>query len=268
MLTRSLNYAGVWRGYSRVWNFEIFHPSADRWLYLMLHKTGLMGTSERSHLEALVRPGMTVFDIGANIGLYTHLLASLTGPGGHVYSLEPVPVLHDSIRRSLEKNRLENVTLFNAAAGSENGPVALQAHGFNSGDNRLVAGSAGNAGSGSQTITSRRIDDLLPDFSPDFIKIDVQGWETEAFRGMPLKLARRPAPLILCEVWREGLEMASTSVEEMLGLLASHGYRFFLPGRINGRRREFNEATIASVCEKANRGGYFDVVASVDSLRP
>ncbi len=93
-MLRTLNYAPVWRGYQRVWGFDIHHPSLDRWLYLFLHRLGRMGQLQRQIIESLVRPGMTVLDLGGNVGLYTALFSKCVGPQGNVTTFEPVPELH------------------------------------------------------------------------------------------------------------------------------------------------------------------------------
>ena len=59
--------------------------------------------AERRLLSQLITPGMTVLDIGANIGIYTEFLAKLVGPSGHVVAFEPeqrnVERLRDAARK-------------------------------------------------------------------------------------------------------------------------------------------------------------------------
>lgn len=72
-LLRKINYLPIWRNYMRVWGMQMFHPSWDRWLYLMLHRMGLMSVVERKTIESILRPDRIVLDVGGNIGLYTTL---------------------------------------------------------------------------------------------------------------------------------------------------------------------------------------------------
>jgi hypothetical protein len=60
-------------------------------------------------LRRLVRPGATVFDIGANFGWYTCLLARAVGSEGHVHAFEPVPSITALARETIELNQAEHL---------------------------------------------------------------------------------------------------------------------------------------------------------------
>ncbi|MEV5509853.1 non-ribosomal peptide synthetase [Streptomyces orinoci] len=61
--------------------------------------------------------GDTIVDVGANIGLFT-LFASSRNPDGRLYAFEPLPPLHDSLRRNVELHGL-NAKLFDCGLGSK-----------------------------------------------------------------------------------------------------------------------------------------------------
>ena len=68
----------------------------------------------------------TVFDVGANIGIYSVLAARATGPHGRVVAFEPVPANIDLLRRNLESNSVtQGVHVVEAAVGSEAGELTL-----------------------------------------------------------------------------------------------------------------------------------------------
>lgn len=56
--------------------------------------------------------GMGALDIGANIGYYTLLLSRIAGPDGHVFAVEPAPMVRDSLERNIAANSLVNVSVF------------------------------------------------------------------------------------------------------------------------------------------------------------
>jgi FkbM family methyltransferase len=118
------------------WGGRFQPPSADRLAYLWLHKLGIMG-ADRALLEAQVQPGMVVADIGANVGLYTYLLARCVGERGFVYAFEPNPVLFASLETNCRTNGVANVRLHNVALGAQDDTLTLTRARFNSGDNRL-----------------------------------------------------------------------------------------------------------------------------------
>jgi FkbM family methyltransferase len=111
--------------------------SFDRYLYLGLHRWRIMGRRDRKALMSLVRSGMRVVDVGANIGLYTLLFADLVGDGGRVFAFEPEPQLCELLRHNCMINSVQNVRIFECALGSVSGRSTLWRSAFNSGDNRL-----------------------------------------------------------------------------------------------------------------------------------
>lgn len=225
-LLSGLNRSRLWRWTVRVGRDRLKAPSLDRLVYLWLHRWGLMGAGEHRALAQLVQPGMRIVDIGANIGLYTLLLARLAGPEGRVYSFEPEPELFRALRTNCLRNHAANVLTRNCALGESTGRVAFYRSVFNGGDNRL-----GEFGWRSEAVAVDlvRLDDALPDLHVDFIKLDVQGYEMSVLRGMDRVLARNPRLEVLFELWPYGLARAGTDPEKLLAHLRDHGFRIFLP---------------------------------------
>ena len=110
-------------------------------------------------LRRLVRPGMLVLDVGANVGLYSLLLARLVGERGCVYSFEPEPHLCATLRENCGSNGITNVIPFEYAAGPSNARQRFQCATFNSGNNSLGRGSSRAV---ALEVTVVRIDDVLP----------------------------------------------------------------------------------------------------------
>ena len=73
----------------------------------------------------LVRPGDTVLDVGANLGLVTFVLAAQVGQTGLVHAFEPIPEMCDLLERGISKNGLRNVQLHRMALGAETGHLTL-----------------------------------------------------------------------------------------------------------------------------------------------
>ena len=82
----------------------------------------------RDYLSGGIRlkPGDTVVDIGANIGSFTVLAASIVGPGGRVIALEPVSGTFARLQKNVGLNRLENVTCRNEAVDSRAGTLEIR----------------------------------------------------------------------------------------------------------------------------------------------
>jgi FkbM family methyltransferase len=180
----------------------------------------------------LLSPGMTVFDIGANVGQYTLLSSSAIGVNGRVHSFEPIPKNFDRLVSALSANRLRNVIANNVAVWEKNQTLRLGLPSDEVGND----GAYSVGGSSSANAISGRavaLDDYVDQHGItkiDVIKMDIEGAELPALRGM-LRLLRRDQPLILMEVNRAASENAGHSTAEIWDLLARQlGYRAWMIG--------------------------------------
>ncbi len=219
----ALNHASWWQTQANAWGGRFQTPTADRLLYVWLHRLGMMG-SDRAFLEEHVRPGMTVADIGANIGLYTYLLSRCVSDSGFVYSFEPDPELFAALARNCDVNGVRNVALHSLALGARSDTLILRRSLVNSGDNRLSEGRAGGD-LGDVPVSVRALDELLGGRSLDFVKIDVQGWEFEVLKGMRDTLARSGDVRIYFEFWPAGIRRTGHEPRELLAFLRQHGFQ-------------------------------------------
>lgn len=145
----------------------------------------------RTLLRALLAPGDTYVDVGANIGLHVLLASMLVGESGKIIALEPHPHTANLLRKNLEINGLiERVDCVQAAACSEHGTIrsfeyfpqhsAMSA--FSIDKNRIDLFSGTIEKVDVETVT---LDKLLleKNIIPDVIKIDVEGFEMEVLSG-------------------------------------------------------------------------------------
>jgi FkbM family methyltransferase len=204
-------------------NNRFFGFTADRLLYLWLHRCGLMGKEGLREIEGCIRPGMTVVDVGANVGIYTAGFSRLVGPHGKVVALEPAPTNLRTLLRAREVNEWSNVDIHGIAASDREGTMALECSSFNSGNNALS-----NRGGG-VAVRTVRLDSLLAGTRVDFLKIDVQGWEAAVLRGAVETLRRNRPIAVRLEIWPKGLRRAGSGLEEILEILASCGLEVVAP---------------------------------------
>lgn len=254
-LLYDLNHAPIWQRGIRVWDRRIRAASLDRLVFLALHRARLMGKEEMPLLEKLVEPGMQILDVGANIGLYTLLLARLTGEAGHVFAFEPEPNLFSVLCENCAANNAVNVTPFQCAAGDANGRATFQRATFNSGDNRL-----GGSKPGAQSIEVEvaRLDEVLPVQTVQFIKLDVQGHELAALTGMQRVLASSPDVRVLFEFWPAGLRAANATPELLFKFF--HDRSFLVCELEKGETRKLD--TPASLVSKLGEKRYTNLLAS------
>jgi FkbM family methyltransferase len=161
-----------------------------------------------SMVRELVRPGMVVWDIGANNGLFAFAAAAL---GAQVLAVEPDIWLSNLLNRSRLLNGLP-VTVLPAAVGDSLSTAKLYLSPQGRASNSML-------GSGVyQTTVSVTMDWLAAHFPPPaVVKIDIEGMEATALRGASQLLQLKPT--ILCEVTRE---------HELVGsLLTGAGYKMY-----------------------------------------
>jgi len=150
---------------------------------------GRYENEEMAVFGGLIKPGATVWDLGAHCGYYTLLAAGLVGPSGKVVAVEPHPVNLEGLRRNLEINRITNVTILDRAVGdSHDSEVAFSADTVGFGYGGAVVASGGAFKVRTATL-DRLIDGGAP--YPDVIKMDVEAMEAAVLEGSPKLLAAR-----------------------------------------------------------------------------
>jgi FkbM family methyltransferase len=143
-----------------------------------------------------LRPGDTVVDIGANIGAFSVLAASIVGPQGRVIAFEPGSRTFDRLKANIEINQLRNVTLVRCAIGGADGEAQLDVgtrSAYNSirtdlCENNRVTGLH-------ETVRVRPLADALADAGVEgeigLLKMDCEGSEYDIFDSFPADLASR-----------------------------------------------------------------------------
>ncbi len=257
----AFNGFGLWNREQRVWGRRMRGRTFDRTLYLWMHRRGLMGSAERAVLGRLVKPGMTVVDVGANLGLYSLLLSGLVGPGGRVIAFEPDPDLFSLLRANCERNGAK-VEARQVALGAAADRMILQRLTLNSGDNHLGATSR-TAFRRPLEVEVATLDALMPGLRPDFVKVDVQGWELKVLRGMEATLRASENAQVYLEFWPAGLRRAGDSPAELFAFVRGLGFRFYSCS--DGRELD-EEAFLA--LERGIRGmKHLDLIASRQGRR-
>jgi FkbM family methyltransferase len=144
-----------------------------------------------------LKPGMNVIDIGANIGYFTMLSASIVGPGGTVLAIEPNPANAKLLEASRRANGFENVTLAQVAAGAQTSLLAL--HTAHSNGTTSAPSDDLNQLMAAVTVPALRADSLVSEeLRIDLIKVDVEGSEFKALQGCET-IINRWRPVIVSE---------------------------------------------------------------------
>jgi len=177
-------------------------------------------------LKEYIQPGMYIVDIGANIGFYTEILAKLTGQSGHVFAFEPHPDNFEKLAAKLQV--LKNVTLIQGAVGESNDKIQLYVSDDLNVDHRVY--DTGSRRS-QLTVDTYSLDSYLGEITKiDFIKMDIQGYEYFAIKGMRNLIASNASIRLLFEYFPAGMELAGTSPKELVSELHSSGFTLEVVG--------------------------------------
>jgi len=144
----------------------------------LVNSQGLYDYNNMKLLQLVLRDGGVFFDVGANIGSYS-LIAS-EEPKGRVFAFEPHPKTFNALKRNIDVNRRTNVWAFNLALGDLDGELFLTDG--NSAENHLVSTGV----SGSLPVRCVRGETFCAEQGvvPNFLKIDVEGFEYEVLAGL------------------------------------------------------------------------------------
>jgi len=195
-----------------------------------------------------IKKNQVVFDIGANIGVYTKLFSQLSGENGTVHSFEPVPetfqLLIDSVAGS------KNIRANNLAAGDTEGMMNISYDPKNSEKSSLL-GPQNNINF-VRTVKVLALDTYAQDVNLerlDFLKCDVEGFELKALKGIQNTLAKYH-PKISIEV-----TLPYDQKLELFDLLVDIGYDQF-------QKIERGFPTYATDQDTQQEGDYFYLYAT------
>lgn len=143
-------------------------------------------SSEIKFVIDILKPGNVVFDIGANVGVYTITMAKIVGESGHVYAFEPGERELKTLKDNIALNNIKNVTVIEAAVSNKVG-VSDFAISHDGAMNSLT--DTGHPLQDIETWTSVKtitLDSFVAENNIkmiDFIKIDVEGAEKLVIEG-------------------------------------------------------------------------------------
>jgi FkbM family methyltransferase len=187
----------------------------------------LQSGRERTFVDLLVAAipsGGTVLEAGGHMGYVTLQAARAVGPSGRVVTFEPNPRTVPVIKRNLEANGLaDRVTVVQLALGDAAGRHAFYLSG--GGDTSSLHRPDGETELVNVEVTT--VDEWLGvDTSVDVVKLDIEGAEVAALRGMERTLrAAAPGLVVFAECNPDMLERAGSSRDELLAILRDHDLR-------------------------------------------
>jgi FkbM family methyltransferase len=176
-------------------------------------------------LRTYAKPGTTVIDVGANVGIFTISLAEAVGSSGRVMAFEPLPANVKRLQANVDLNKLGNVNIYVLALGDSEGEITLHL----SDDPAFPSTTEVVQNRGTDEVLAvpvARLDRIWKEAgfpAVAAVKIDVEGGELAVLKGSEELLATC-RPVLLMEA------NAPPHLERLTDWLSRHGYVHTQPG--------------------------------------
>jgi FkbM family methyltransferase len=175
--------------------------------------------------DEFIRPKMTIVDAGANIGLHSLFFSKRIGEEGKIYAFEPAREIFRRMIEHIRNNRVTNIEGLCLALGAKQGSAEVV-------DNKedtsrtFVRSSPSNSGEIPTAVV-----ETLDAFAEvrgleriDFLKIDVEGFESEILEGALSLLTHQAIKVIQIELDERSLDRAGSKKSAVVSLLTKKGY--------------------------------------------
>lgn len=179
-------------------------------------------------LEALVKPGQTAIDIGANCGVITMKMRELVGATGAVLAVDPSRESTDRVEEQARLRGASNVTTANVGLGNTETTAVFHVAGTGIG---ALPSEDREFGRAEQVdVRIRRLDDVVAEagMRPSVIKIDTDGSELDILEGAA-RILKDDRPALVFELCVDGLERRGRRVEDLEAHLHGAGYELWAP---------------------------------------
>ena len=175
-------------------------------------------------LKKHLRKDDTVLDIGANIGFYAKTLSEIVGPKGKIHCFEPDKTNFLHLQNYV--NGSNNIVLNNKAVGPKTEILKIYTSRNLNVDHRTYKPEEYDQ---EIEIEAVSVDEYLGNNRKiDFIKMDIQGFEMQAVKGMERTLEENKNIKLISEFWPYGLSKAGSSVNEYFNFLQEKGFTCYL----------------------------------------
>lgn len=204
---------------------KIYVHKEDDFISHTLYLNNVWEPFETQLIRKLINSEDIVVDIGAHIGYYTLLTSKLVGKKGAIYSFEPDPDSFKLLKKNVEENNLTNVTLIKKAVSNKNSSTKLYISSDNKGDHRIFKPERYKR---LINIESTTLDTFFKQLNRkiNLIKMDIQGAEINAIKGMLHILSKNENLKLILEFWPYGYKQAGNDPKELFIILEKYHFKY------------------------------------------
>lgn len=230
--------------------FKMYVDSRDISIAPHLMLDGVWEEGTEAALRRIVKPGMRVCEVGANVGYFTLTLASLVGSGGSVRAFEADPSLAQIVRDNIELNGFAGLASVEATAVADaRGELRFFATRRHRGNGSILPGFEQLAENPEDArdeivVPSTTLDEAFASQAPDVIKIDAEGAESAILRGAAATLTSDRLRVVVVEFFPRFVEAAGDDPRLFLDRFMAQGFRLH---RVDHRKRKIRATTPAEL---------------------
>lgn len=207
--------------------------------------------------------GDVFVDIGANMGFFTILAAQLIGEKGRVFAFEPEPNNFALLKKNVEANNLTNVEIFKKAVAEKNGETFLHLTDFNLGGHSLfnvysnpekyiyphIINKKDDWDTKKIIVETTTLDEFFKykSVKPNFIKIDIEGAEGLAQKGMINCLRHPLLKVIIVEIHPTIMVELNINPQQFLEEFLNLGFAIY---NIQQYKKRLEPLSISQILEK------------------
>lgn len=227
-------------------NFKI-NCDTKTWIGAKIMFLGDYEAELKSVFKSLLKSGDVIVDIGANIGFHSLYFAELVGEKGKVISFEPVPYNFSSLNNNIALNKFKNIKTYNIALSDREEEFSIEAD-----EQSKNPGSFNLFEKGGNTLIKCCIgDEVLKNELINFIKIDVEGYESFVIAGL-LKTIEKNSPILFFEFDINYHNKTALPNRYIFDLLEPLNYSFFEISRDGLKPLELEKIKSCNILAKPN----------------
>ncbi|MGU3376713.1 FkbM family methyltransferase [Chryseobacterium sp. M5A1_1a] len=196
----------------------------DDWIQQQLYFLGEYEKAEIDYLYSTLKKGDTFIDVGGNIGLFSLNASGIVGNEGKVYAFEAFKPNYEKFSKHLTLNNFKNVILEHLAISEKSGYIEILYNDYY--DNVGMASSYLKDFTAKERVESISLDAYTKArqiTKIDMIKIDIEGGEFSALKGMS-EILTYYKPRIIIEINNVALQSSNHSEDELIQILQEKGY--------------------------------------------
>ncbi len=197
----------------------------SEWIQQHIYFLGIWDKQGTRFIKNHLKKGNVFFDIGANIGYYSLIVSKQVGENGQIHAFEPVSGVFAQLQSNIELNGISNISANQNAVYEKSGTLDLfVSSGENTGMSSIFHHDTESGVV--EKVDAITIDDYVEKMKIDridLIKIDIEGAELFALKGMKNTL-QRFKPMVFMELSQEVLRNASVNEKEIIQFMAKMDY--------------------------------------------